>query len=361
LLDWKLVEVAMMETAMPATFKSLQIRHDRAMMQRFAHEHRIVGEALARIVVREANGRNDGGETIIPNTRAARDSLKRAMWEQVLKPYYVGLGSDAFDGATPTSPFAQLISDGVNGAVRIQVDQQVAVLRRVVKDTRMLNFLTGRRPMRSREFRSYDAIASLIDPRGYRLSDRVWRTSIDVRARISSLLDYEISNGTGAMQIAERLVQYLTPGAMSARTRTPYGIEGSYAARRLARTEITAAAGRATTAASDANPFVNRIQWRLSGSHPEPDICDDNANGGPDGDGIYPIDQVPEYPAHPHDMCTLAPVTVSNAAEIVRQLRIDMQRPSTVYQGLFNVDYLTSAIVTGFLGEALSSVGSVAA
>jgi hypothetical protein len=363
LLDWKLVEVAMMETAMPATFKSLQIRHDRDMMQRFAYEHRIVGEALARIVIREANGRNDGGETIVPNTRAARDNLKRAMWAQVLKPYYVGLGTDAFDGAMPMSPFAQLISDGVSGAVRIQVDRQTAILRKVVKDRQVLNYLTGHRPIRGvREMVSYNsALQYIVDPQGYLLSDRIWRTSIDVRSRIATLLDYEIGYGTAAVKLADKLVQYLTPGAMSTRTRTPYGTEGSYAARRLARTEITAAAGRATQAASNANPFVNRLQWVLSGSHPEEDICDDNARGGPDGDGVYAIDELPEYPAHPHDMCTIRPVPAQNAAEIVSQLRIDMQRPAPAYQGLFNAEFLTNAIVLGFLGEAIANIGSVAA
>ncbi len=349
---------------MPPTFKSLQLRHDRDMMQRFAHEHRIVGEALACIVSREATSRSDGGDTIVPNTRAARDSLKRSMWEQVLKPYYIGLGSDAFDGAVPMSPYAQLISDGVSGSVRIQVDQQVAILRKVVRDKQALNYLTGRRPSRrSQELVSYNsALQYIIDPKGYTLSDRIWRSSIDVRSRISALLDYEIGNGTAAVNLADKLARYLTPGAMSTRTRTPYGVEGSYPARRLARTEITAAAGRATQAASNANPFVNRLQWALSGSHPEGDICDDNASGGPDGDGVYAIDDLPEYPAHPHCLCTIKPVTISNAAEVVSQLRIDAQKPTPVYQGLFNAYFLTNAIVLGFLGEALgAAVQGVAA
>jgi hypothetical protein len=348
---------------MPPTFKSLQIRHDRDMMQRFAHEHRIVGEALARILIREANARSEAGETIVPNTRAARDSLKRSMWTQVIKPYYVGLGNDAFDGATPMSPYAQLISDGVRGAVRIQVDRQQAILRKTVRDDRVLRYLTGTRPTRrTREIVSYNgALQYIVDPQGYMLSDRIWRTSIDTRARIAALLDYEIGYGTAAVKLAEKIIQFMTPGAMGTRTRTPYGTEGSYAARRLARTEITAAAGRAVQASSNANPFVDRIKWTLSGSHPEEDICDDNARGGPDGDGVYAIDDVPEYPAHPHDMCTLAPVTVSNAAEIVSQLRIDMQKPSPVYQGLFNAEFLTNAIVMGFLGEAIgSAIGAVA-
>lgn len=347
---------------MAITYSSRQLRHERDMGARFAREHQIVGQALGRIAVREANGRNEAGETIVQNTRSARTSLKQAMWEQVLKPYYIGLGSDAFDGATPKSPYAQLISDGVQGATRIQVERQVAVLRRAVRDGRLLDYLTGPRPIRpAQEFGAYDAYHLWIDPHGYRLSDRVWRASIDVRSRIDRLLDYEIANGTAAIKIAQRLEQFLTPGALTTRTRTPYGREGSYAARRLARTEIAAAAGRATTAASAANPFVDRIQWKLSVSHPCCDICDEYAAGGPNNDGIYAIGSVPTYPAHPHDMCTLSPITVDNASEIVAMLRLDMAKPRPVYQGLFNIEFMTSAIVLGFLDEALGYIQQVAA
>lgn len=41
-------------------------------------------------------------------------------------------------------------------------------------------------------------------------------------------------------------------------------------------------------------------------------VCDNClaiANGGEDGNGVYPIDNVPTYPAHPHCRCTLAPYT----------------------------------------------------
>src|SRR5690606_14807505 len=150
----------------------------------------------------------------------------------------------------------------------------------------------------------YDPWHLWVDPNGYRLSDRVWRTAVDVRSRVDRLLDTEIARGTSAVDIADLLEDFLTPGARRIRTNTPYGQEGSYAARRLARTEITAAAGRATVNAAHANPFVEGLQWRLSASHPRIDICDEYARGGPNGDGIYAVGDAPPYPAHPQCICS---------------------------------------------------------
>ncbi len=146
---------------------------------------------------------------------------------------------------------------------------------------------------------TYAPFHEWVDPNGYRLSDRVWRTSVDVRARIDRLVDYHISQGTGAVEIARLMEPFLTPGAQGIKTKTPYGTEGSFSARRLARSEISAAAGRATVNAASVNPFVESIQWVLSGSHPESDECDANARGGVNGDGIYPVADVPRYPNHP--------------------------------------------------------------
>jgi hypothetical protein len=45
---------------------------------------------------------------------------------------------------------------------------------------------------------------------------------------------------------------------------------------------------------------VKGVRWGLSLSHKGTDICDTHATGGPEGNGIYPPDKVPAYPAHPH-------------------------------------------------------------
>lgn len=148
----------------------------------------------------------------------------------------------------------------------------------------------------------YDGLHQFVSENGYRLADSVWRVDAETRNRIDALLEHEIRQGTAAVKVAKLLEEYLQPEQIGIRTRKPYGQWGSYSARRLARTEITAAAGRAVEASSQANPFVETIKWALSLSHEEWD-CNCRANSEKDqgyGPGVYPKGQVPRYPDHPH-------------------------------------------------------------
>lgn len=396
---------------MPQTFDSRRLRHQRQMDRRLTADHRQIALLIAGLVLRAATTRDATGRPVIAQSRTLRDALKAAIWESVLKPYYIGPGTDALRGAAPQSPYARLLVDGIEKATRIQAERQTAIARRLCKDPVVLQWLLGTRPFlavremapvgisgRITELTAinvgspftplpargsgrtvdvsrlvsprgmYDAFHQWVDPNGYRLSDRIWRTSIDVRARVDRLLDYEIARGTSAVQIADLLEPFLTPGALRQRTQAPYGSEGSFAARRLARTEITAAAGRATVNAAAANPFVERLQWRTSGSHPKPDVCDANTRGGPNGDGIYAIGEVPPYPSHPHCLCHLLPVPTSTTADLVSSLRADIQaargdlvsaasggnaQRARNLQGILNPDYLTRAIMSGSLEDAI--------
>jgi len=149
----------------------------------------------------------------------------------------------------------------------------------------------------------YDALHLYVRPGdGYRLSDRVWRTGQLTRNRIDNLIRHEILNGTSAVKMAKQLERFLKPERVGIKTAKPYGQLGSYDARRLARTEITAAHGRATIDAAQANPFVEVLTWGLSYSHTDwPCNCEANslADDGL-GPGNYRIADTPEYPDHPH-------------------------------------------------------------
>ncbi len=392
---------------MAGSYEAQRLRHQRAMDRRLIAEHRQLGRDVASVVLRAAQA--DG---TLPNRRSTRAELSERIWAQVLKPYYIGSGTDALAGDQPRSAYARLLYDGVAGATRIAVAQQVALVRRVVRDEEVYRFLTGPRPANLREMQTagriteltvrptqpardalrgvdgridvdaaraalvrprgtYDAWHRWVDPNGYRLSDRVWQTSINVRSRVDALLEYHIAQGTAAVDIAQEIETFLTPGARLGRTTRPYGQEGSYAARRLARTEITAAAGRAQVNAAHANPFVDGIRWRLSGSHQDADECDENAHGGPNGDGVYPPDEVPQYPNHPHELCSLVPVARRDTAEVVQSLRANIQlargnlitgvagedvQRARALQGLLNPDYLLRALLGGTLDEAILAV-----
>lgn len=329
------------------------------MDRRFVSEQRELAQRIGAILQRYAvPGDNGSQDRIVPNTRRTRTDLRSAIWRDVLKPYYVGSGDDPLPDVEPKSPYAQLLRDGVYGAVLIQAEREAALINRLVRDETVVQWLTGPRPFETvTEVRgAYDPWHQWVDPNGYRLSDRIWQTSATSRAQIDRMLNYHIQRGTSATRLAELLEDYMTPGARLIRTRTPYGREGGYAARRLARTEITAAAGRGTINAAMANPFVGWIRWALSPSHGCCDVCDDNARGGENGDGVYPLDNYPPYPAHPHCMCTLVPVPAGNTADLVESLREDIRRQAPrarTLQGLFNPAFLAAALLSGRLNDIL--------
>lgn len=172
----------------------------------------------------------------------------------------------------------------------------------------------------------------------YRLSDRVWKLGRQNRTAIDDRLRLGISRGEDALKIADDLVRHLRPsqqpeiitanGQIIRRrnlTLAPgRGGYGSYQARRLARTETTRVHGEATIQMMKVTPGGKGIQWRLSASHPKRDICDEYANADTYGlgRGVYPVDRVPPYPAHPHELCALVPVMKSRddvIAELVRK------------------------------------------
>jgi hypothetical protein len=166
---------------------------------------------------------------------------------------------------------------------------------------------------------AFDDTRSWVDPGGYRLSDRLWKQKAHVRQWIDQEIRFALENGTDAMELADRLETALYPhlqpvrdangkiidtGAKGVLTRTPRNGPGSYAARRLARTEITRAFGQAVDTSAEALGLD--VRWRLSNRHPKVDICDENASGSSDGKpmGVYTVKECPQYPAHPHCLCT---------------------------------------------------------
>lgn len=81
----------------------------------------------------------------------------------------------------------------------------------------------------------------------------------------------------------------------------------SYAAHRLARTEINNAYKTSQEARYKDEPWTSGMRWNLSGSHPTPDICNvlasQDAHGL--GDGVYPVGKRPN--SHPNCLCYLTP------------------------------------------------------
>lgn len=81
-----------------------------------------------------------------------------------------------------------------------------------------------------------------------------------------------------------------------------------YFLKRIARTEMATAMHRAVIASTEQNPGIIGYHWRLSASHPKPDICDYYASVEMGlGRGVWSKEAVPMSKAHPHCMCSLIP------------------------------------------------------
>lgn len=139
---------------------------------------------------------------------------------------------------------------------------------------------------------------------GLTLSDRLWRLDAGIRRAVEDRVVSSVAQGTSAQNLAKDLRQYLTStGQGNAR----------YNAMRLARTEINTAHReggiRAVTKPDGTlRDHVQAIGWRLSMSHPEPDICDVWASQ--DIDGLGPGNYLPQnVPVdHPHGLCFIVSV-----------------------------------------------------
>lgn len=83
---------------------------------------------------------------------------------------------------------------------------------------------------------------------------------------------------------------------------TPGGV--SYAAKRLARTELNNAFHTTQRESAEVNPWVLGVKWNLSRSHPVEDICDVLARGHSRGKprGVYLPGELPNK-AHPQCLC----------------------------------------------------------
>ena len=81
-------------------------------------------------------------------------------------------------------------------------------------------------------------------------------------------------------------------------------------AQRLVRTESARAYGNARLLEIKKDGDAVGIRWSLSGDHEDIGcICEELAETDWGmGEGVYPIDQCPEYPAHPNCDCILDPV-----------------------------------------------------
>jgi hypothetical protein len=139
------------------------------------------------------------------------------------------------------------------------------------------------------------------------LSERVYRNGRKSVTTVERIINESLLSGRSAREIASLVHKYINP-------RTPGG--ASYAAMRLGRTELNNAFHETSKRMAIDDPFVERMKWNLSGSHPKPDICNEYAsavNGAGWGPGEYSASQVPNKP-HPQCLCFTTTIPISEEA-----------------------------------------------
>ncbi|PIC59095.1 hypothetical protein CSV80_00805 [Sporosarcina sp. P12(2017)] len=178
------------------------------------------------------------------------------------------------------------------------------------------------KPMERSFFRQHTKAVEAMQTRtikGLNLSDRIWGKSRQSRDAIGSIVREAIAAGEHPYKVAEMLEQYVRNGAGSLVSEYPNMIERlegnipmnlSYESLRLARTEMAAAFGEATRQAAELNPSNKGIRWSLSNAGVACDKCRTIASHDEGkGEGVYSLETLPDYPAHPNCLCNLSEVT----------------------------------------------------
>lgn len=150
-----------------------------------------------------------------------------------------------------------------------------------------------------------EGVNSLISRKenGINLSQKVYKNSALSKGKIDDIINNGLLLGKSQREIAKDVVGFINPNV-------PGG--ASSAAMRLARTEVNNAFHRTSIRNYQKTPWVEKVKWNLSGSHPRPDECNEYAESVHHkgwGAGEYRPDEVPEKP-HPNCLCYVEPVTM---------------------------------------------------
>lgn len=142
--------------------------------------------------------------------------------------------------------------------------------------------------------RTVDTVLARIGLSAVPLAERIYKTSAWMNKRLDTLIATTMARGLNAQRFAKVARDWFAPSV-------PGGTR--YAAMRLARTEINNAFHATSIAYAQDKPWVSRMEWHLSKSHPGKDKCDVIAAASP-----YDVHLIPRKP-HPQCMCYVTEVT----------------------------------------------------
>lgn len=306
-----------------------------------------------------------GGDDDLISPRE-QERLMQQVTQIIRRVFVDGEGRAMLPDGTPTSPYSRLLLAACVYVTDAQALRQEQWMRanipediqrfmttnpRPVKESRvarvrtgaMLTFEGGRPAVseaakkkslpylfRRNPLREYDPAHTWVDPRGYTLSERIWRTDSETRSKLNAMLRDQIANGNSATNIAKKAEQFLIPGRAAIRTKKPYGRDASYDAMRLARTEIASANNRAAWASAAMNPYIAGMDVLRSGSgDPDCPVCPQYATHDMSGARIrapYSIDTAITPPFHPHCMCFYVSTVIDDEDTVTANIRAAMVR-----------------------------------
>lgn len=125
------------------------------------------------------------------------------------------------------------------------------------------------------------------------LAKQVYMTEKLASGWVDDQINQALIKGSTWKELANAISGSINPNV-------PGGV--SYAAERLARTEINNAFHASAAKRFQESNLTEAVEWHLSTSHPEGDICDSLAADGP-----YDPEKIPRKP-HPHCYCYITPV-----------------------------------------------------
>ena len=138
-----------------------------------------------------------------------------------------------------------------------------------------------------------DAVMRRVMGKSYRpLSYSIYQSEKLARGIVDRMVESALTKGLSAREFAGSVRSLINPNVRG-------GV--SYAANRLARTEINNAFHSVSKDRYRTSGLVTGVDWNLSGAHPEGDECDDLATNSP-----YDPNSVPEKP-HPMCFCYVTP------------------------------------------------------
>lgn len=269
---------------------SLQQKHDKSLLL-------VLSRAAAdaeREISKYKNKEGVGAQVRVAQLMGARGAISRIlsyMWRDVGRITRAGQ------------------QEAQAAAIEKSFDWEEVLLARAVPDKDQRNAL--RKSLVAAADKNIDAMIARVLKTHIPLSSQVYRTRVLSNGWVERAINSALARGATVNELAADVKSMINPN-------TNGGV--SYAAKRLARTEINNAYHSQAIDTARDKPWITGMRWHLSKSHPRRDRCNElsEADHG-QGPGVYGLGQVPRKP-HPQCLCYVVPETLS-VAEFNRRLR----------------------------------------